>query len=266
MTRLEENESVRSAWETNARWWSDYFGEGNDFHLQLVAPPVEELLNIQSDEQVLDIACGNGAFSRRLADLGARVIGFDFSSSFISCARERSTAYADRVQYHVIDATDRDSLLALGTQRFDGAVANMALMDMSDISTLAECLPQLLKPSGRFVFSIMHPCFNNPDSRMCMEHEDRNGELTTTRTVKVGRYLTAFSAQGVGIVGQPVPQTYFHRSLSDLLRPFLEAGLVLTGLEEAAFKSAVTARHALSWDHFHEIPPVLVVRLETSNV
>jgi hypothetical protein len=64
-------------------------------------------------------------------------------------------------------------------------------------------------------------------------------------------------------VGQPAPQTYFHRPLQELLRPFLAQGMVITGLEETAFTNASAARGPLSWDHFHEIPPVLVVRLKT---
>jgi 2-polyprenyl-3-methyl-5-hydroxy-6-metoxy-1,4-benzoquinol methylase len=256
-----ESDAVRDAWEKNGRWWSDRFGEGNDFHLNLVAPPVEKLLNIQRDEFVLDIACGNGAFSRRMADLGARVVGFDFSTSFVECARERSGAYEDRIEYHVIDATNTEQMLALGERQFAAAVSNMALMDMSDIESLAECVPKLLKPGGRFVFSIMHPCFNNPDIRMAMEEEDRDGQLVTTRSIKIGRYLTPFSSKGVGIVGQPVPQTYFHRPLQDLLRPFLAQGMALTGLEERAFSDVSNARSPLSWDHFHEVPPVLAVRM-----
>ena len=252
-----ESSSVRKAWETNARWWSDRFGEGND-----VAPPVERLLDIAPEARVLDIACGNGAFSRRLADLGAQVTAFDFSFPFIECARELSSAHAERIRYHVTDATRESDLLALGTGSFDAAVSNMALMDMSDISVLASCLPKLLKPGGRFVFSIMHPCFNNPDSRLCMEHEDREGKLRITRSVKAVRYLTSYSAQGIGIPGQPVPQTYFHRSLQDLLAPFLAAGFAITGLEETAFRENADARHVLSWDHYPEIPPVLAVRME----
>jgi 2-polyprenyl-3-methyl-5-hydroxy-6-metoxy-1,4-benzoquinol methylase len=256
-----ESDAVRDAWEKNGRWWSDRFGEGNDFHLNLVAPPVEKLLDIQADELILDIACGNGAFSRRMADLGAKVVGFDFSTSFIECAKERSSAYVNRIEYHVMDATNVAQMLSLGEGRFSAAVSNMALMDMSNIEPLAECLPKLLKPGGRFVFSIMHPCFNNPDTRMAMEEEDREGELVTTRSIKIGRYLTPFSSQGVGIVGQPVPQTYFHRSLQDLLRPFLAQGMSLTGLEERAFADVSDARGPLSWDHFAEIPPVLAVRM-----
>ncbi len=261
MTNVDNN-PVRSAWEKNAKWWSNRFGEGNDFHLQLIAPPVEKLLTIQHGERILDIACGNGAFSRRMADLGARVTAFDFSEPFIECARERSEGYADRIEYRVIDATDREQLLELGRGCFDGAIANMALMDMSQIEPLAKSLSHLVKPDGRFVFSIMHPCFNNNAVRLSIEDEQQGAEFVSVPSVRVTKYLTPFESQGIGIVGQPVPQTYFHRPLNDLLRPFLEEGMAITGLEETAFEDASAARGPLSWDHFHEIPPVLVVRLE----
>ena len=254
-------DEVRAAWETNAAWWDDYYMEGNDFHLTLIAPPTERLLDVQPGQTILDVACGNGVFSRRMAGLGASVVAFDFSSSFIECARKRTMEHADRIAYHVIDATDRDAMLALGENRFDAAVCTMAIMDMAEIEPLAEVLPRLLVPGGRFVFSIMHPCFNNPRTRMCAEHEDRDGDLRTVRTIKVERYLTPFPAKGIGIPGQPVPQTYFHRPLRALLEPFLRHGLVVDGLDETAFTDPSNARTPLSWDHYPEIPPVLVVRL-----
>ena len=257
-----DKDPVRSTWEQNAKWWSDRFGEGNDFHLKLVAPSVEQLLDIQQGDLILDIACGNGAFSRRMADLGARVLGFDFSTPFIECAVERSDGYGDRIQYRVIDATKHEQLLGLGESQFEAAVCNMALMDMSDINVLAECLSRLLKPGARFVFSIMHPCFNNNAVRLSIEDEQQGAEFTSVPSVRVTKYLTPFASQGVGIVGQPVPQTYFHRPLQELLRPFLNSGMVLTGLEETAFEDSSAARGPLSWDHFHEIPPVLAIRLE----
>ena len=232
--------------------------------MTLIAPPTERLLGVKPGETILDVACGNGAFTRRMAQLGASVVAFDFSESFIECARKRTVDYADRIEYHVIDATDRDALLALGEERFDAAICTMAIMDMSDIEPLAVTLPRLLKPEGRFVFSILHPCFNNPSSRMVAEHEDRDGDLRTVRAVKVERYMTPFSAKGIGIPGQPVPQTYFHRPLHALLEPFLRNGLVVDGLEETAFADPSNARGPLSWDHYPEIPPVLVARLRSA--
>jgi len=254
-------DAARSAWETNATWWDAYYKEGNDFHLTLIAPPTERLLAIENGDTILDVACGNGAFSRRMAALGARVVAFDFSTPFIECAQKRTIDDADRIEYHVIDATDEAAMLALGEGQFDAAVCTMAIMDMEEIEPLAAALPRLLRPRGRFVFSIMHPCFNNMGCRMSIEEEDREGEIRTVRSVKVARYVTPFSAQGIGIVGQPVPQTYFHRPLQVLLEPFLRNGLVVDGLEETAFTDASAARGPLSWDHFAEIPPVLIVRL-----
>ena len=258
--RSDEN-PVRGAWEKNAAWWDAYYKEGNDFHMTLIAPPTERLLGIEPGQTVLDVACGNGAFSRRMAELGAQVVAFDFSGAFIACAGERTLEHADRIEYHVLDATDRDALLSLGEDRFEAAVCTMAVMDMEEIEPLAEVLPRLLAPGGRFVFSIMHPCFNNPSTRMSAEHEERDGDVRTVRTVRIERYMTPFSAKGIGIVGQPVPQTYFHRPLHVLLEPFLRNGLVLDGLEETAFTDPANARGPLSWDHYPEIPPVLVVRL-----
>jgi len=49
---------------------------------------------------------------------------------------------------------------------------------------------------------------------------------------------------------------YFHRSLSELLRPFLVKGFVLDGFEEPAFKSCPDGKE-LSWENYSQIPPVM---------
>ena len=61
---------TRETWEQIAGFWDEHFGEGNAFHRALVAPAVERLLALQPGEHVLDAACGNGAFARRMASLG----------------------------------------------------------------------------------------------------------------------------------------------------------------------------------------------------
>jgi 2-polyprenyl-3-methyl-5-hydroxy-6-metoxy-1,4-benzoquinol methylase len=253
---------VRAAWERNARWWSDRIGEGNDFHRTLVAPAVESLLLLQPGETVLEVACGNGAFSRRMADLGARVTAFDFSREFIECAKERSAGYRELVEYRVLDAVCADDLATLRKACFDAVVSNMAMMDITDIEPLAEAVHGILKPGGRFVVSTHHPCFNQEGAVLSLEQDLCEGQRKPVRSIRVVRYLSPFSAQGIGIVGQPVPHTYFHRSLQDLLRPFLQQGLVLTDLRETAFSDAAQARTPLSWDHYPEIPAVLTIRFE----
>jgi 2-polyprenyl-3-methyl-5-hydroxy-6-metoxy-1,4-benzoquinol methylase len=256
------NEHARSAWNANAEFWDKRMGEGNDFVDVLEWPAIERLLQPQAGERLLDIACGNGLTSRRLAQAGARVVASDFSEGMLAQARKRGS---DGVEYRRADATNREELLGLGeAASFDGALCNMALMDMAEIAPLMQALAVLLKPGGRFVFTTMHPCFNNPAVVHAGELEDRNGCLLTTYSVKVSRYMTPYSQPGLAMRDQPEPHPYFHRPLQELLRPAFEAGLVLDGLEESAFsKGHPDGSMLLSWGgRFSEIPPVLVVRLK----
>src|SRR4030095_7271820 len=86
-------------WDAKAAFWDERMGEGNAFQRVLIGPASERLLAVRPDELVLDVACGNGVFARRLAHLGARVVATDFSARFLDLARARTTEHADRIEY-----------------------------------------------------------------------------------------------------------------------------------------------------------------------
>lgn len=252
-------------WEQNAAFWDQHVGpDGNRFHRQLVSPSARQLLALTAGETVLDVGCGNGQFSRELARLGARVVAFDVSPTFVERARRHAADAGLDIACHLIDALDEDAVRALGRDRFDAAVSNMVLMDVPEIRPIFHSLLQVVKPGGRFVFSITHPCFNQSGMRMVVEQDDRDGDLTTVYSVKINRYASGGADLGIGIRGQPQPQYYFNRTLADYVSGATEAGWVIDGLLEPTFEPLEpdeTARHALSWTHFTEIPPVLTVRL-----
>lgn len=259
------NSQAQSAWNTNAKFWDERMGEGNDFFSILVWPAVEKLSRVVPGERWLDVACGNGLTSRRLVSAKANVVAFDFSEAMIDLARKRG---GPTIDYRTIDATDREALLALGAASFDGALCNMALMDMAEIDPLMRALASLLRPNGRFVLSVLHPCFNNPAIVQMGELEDRAGTFVSTYSVKISRYLTPYTQVGLAIHHQPEPHPYFHRPLGALLAPAFQAGFVLDAIEERAFPSDNTRGSTpLSWGgHFSEIPPVLVVRLKKDRL
>lgn len=262
--RQDENLQAQKAWNTNAEFWDRRMAEGNDFFKILIWPAVERLLHPVAGERLLDIACGNGLTSRRLAHAGARVTAFDFSETMIALARKKQRSGLEEIDYRVLDATNREALGALADGTFDGALCNMALMDMADVGPLMNALASLLHPGGRFVFSVLHPCFNNPAAIQMGEREDRAGTLVTTYFVKISRYLTPFTQAGLALHDQPVPHLYFHRPLSSLLLPALSAGLVLDAIEEHAFPPENTGGTSpISWNgHFSEIPAALIARLK----
>lgn len=250
-------------WEQNAGFWDDYMGDaGNDFYRQLIQPTVTDLLAVQPGEQVLEIACGNGNFARHLAELGAFVVATDISPTFIERAQGYPAKFADRVMYQVLDATDEAQLMVLGAKQFDTAVCNMGLMDIPTIEPLLLTLTKVLKGNGRFVFSLMHPCFQPPGMSKIVEQVDDAGELVTQYALKLTRYSQPEAHKGLGVRGQPAAQYYFHRPLNNLFRLCFKAGFVIDGLEEPVFDLAAQPNRPFSWTNFTQIPPVLAVRLQ----
>ena len=255
------NEAVRTAWENIAGFWDDSIGpDGNEWHQLLVAPAQLKLLELEPGQRVLEVACGNGQFARAMAARGAHVAATDFSESFL--ARARAHAVQDEtVTYSQLDVTDEDALIEICRRPFDAVVATMALMDISDIRPLAKLLPTLLRPGGRFVFSVMHPCFNSADIEMTA---DRHGPIDGSQVehgVRVRRYLDLPPTRGIGILGQPEQHIYFHRPLHELLGTFLAKGMVLDGLFEPAFPERGRSDRAANWETMPQIPPAFVARM-----
>ena len=257
----EGNAASLAAWEANAAFWDQRMGDGNDWVERLCWPALSRLLDVRRGQRILDVACGNGLFSRKLAALGASVLGFDFSAAMLDFARARTEASTD-IEYRHVDATDEAALGALGERSFDGALSNMALMDIADIAPLYRGLARLLKPDGRFVFSVAHPAFNGAHFSLFAERRDLGTRTVDEYGVRITGYLEADTTLGSAISGQPELQPFFHRPLRDLLGQAFAAGFVLDGLEEPAFSvEDRDERRGPNWDNLPTIPPVLVARL-----
>lgn len=257
------NDETRAAWDANAQVWdAKMAGDGNLFVQLLLQPAFQRLLDVRPGQKILDAACGNGIFSRKLAEWGAAVTAFDFSAELIKLAQARPSPGAP-ITYHVLDATDEDGLLAALTPAapFDAALCSMALFDIADIQPLFRALAKLLKPGGVFVFAITHPAFNNAASVHMAEEADVEGAIRTVYSVKISRYMTPYHARGLALRNQPKPQVYFDRPLQYYLQSGFAAGFVLDGFEERAFPSETPQTYPLGWGgSFSEIPPALVGR------
>lgn len=255
------NQAVRDIWNHNAAFWDERMGEGNRFHKTLIEPTQERLLNVRAGQRILDIACGNGQFARRLARLGACVLGVDISERMIERARARTAEPADRIEFRVMDCTRADALMSLGEKQFDAAACTMALMDMSAIEPLFGALAKLLKAGGCLVFSVCHPCFNSGRVMQVREQQDDEGRVVDRYSVRVSRYIHPLTHKGVAMIGQPDAQYYFHRPLSLLLNPAFAAEFVLDGIEEPVFAPPSEGQGSLFEHVYSDMPAALVARL-----
>lgn len=259
---------VRGTWDRNAEFWDSHMGDGNRWYRELIAPNQERLLELRAGETVLDVACGNGNFARRMFKLGADIVGFDISEGMIRQALARGSSGPGQIEYRVIDASDADAIRSLGRGRFDAAVCSMAMMSMPRITPMLAALAHVLKLGGRFVFSVLHPCFNSTPTRFVLEESERGGMVQRDYSVRISEYLEPMHCMGEAMAGQPEPQYNFHRPIGVLFGACFEAGFVLDGIAEPHFPTSDTNEgraNPRSWRNQTAIPPVLIARLRLAS-
>lgn len=98
-----------------------------------------DLLDPQRGERILDVGCGDGTLTKRIAERGAAVTGIDSSPEMVRAA------HANGVDALVVDATDMHF-----DSEFDGAFSNAALHWMRDKEAVADGVFRALKRGGRF--------------------------------------------------------------------------------------------------------------------
>jgi toxoflavin synthase len=107
-------------------------------------------------KKVVDVACGEGHFTRLLREMGAaEVTGFDLSERMIELAREQEEASPLGIQYLVEDARS-----VVPQHDFDLAVSAWLLVYAHNRVELAEMCRGLacwLRPGGRFVTFTTNP-------------------------------------------------------------------------------------------------------------
>lgn len=211
-------------WDRAARWYDSLVGErGSFYHQRIVVPGALKLLDVKRGERVLDLACGQGVFSRALAERGAQVVGVDASERLVQMARRRSDA---NIQYHVGDARKLDFL---PDGSFDAIGCLLALQNIEPMEpVLAEC-GRLLKPGGRVVFVINHPCFRVPRQSGWGWDEERKLQYR-----RVDRYLSDLKVPILthpGDAPREITWTY-HHPLGAYVRALASAGLYVDALEE----------------------------------
>ncbi len=121
-------------------WSSERYAQNARFVSDLGAT-VLKLLNPQPGEHILDLGCGDGVLTKKIADAGATVFGVDGSADMVAAAKRNG-----------IDARVADAHQLNFEAEFDAVFSNAALHWMKrDPDLVIEGIRRALKPGGRFV-------------------------------------------------------------------------------------------------------------------
>jgi len=142
-----------SNWDKVAENYDSLVGDSGDFnHKTYINPVVLEILGNVKNKNILDLACGQGYFSKILADKGARVAGVDISENLISIAKEKFES--PNIQFLVRDGSN---LEGIKDNQFEAVVCNMSFHDIKNVAETIDEIARVIQISGKLIFSIPHP-------------------------------------------------------------------------------------------------------------
>lgn len=120
-------------------WDPERYAKNARFVSDLGAPVVE-LLAPRAGERILDLGCGDGVLTRKLADVGCEVVGVDGSAPQVEGARALG-----------LDARVMDGEQLPFEAEFDAVFSNAALHWMRRADQVIDGVWRALRPGGRFV-------------------------------------------------------------------------------------------------------------------
>ncbi len=110
-------------------------------------------LGLEQESTLLDIACGSGGPTLRIARLtGCSVVGIDVHEDAIASARARAEAegLGDRARFEHLDGSQR---LPFESESFDGVICVDAVNHLAGREQVFREWARVLRPGGRLVFT-----------------------------------------------------------------------------------------------------------------
>lgn len=205
----------RAGYDAHADWYDAYLTGAASRHTARTTAALRATVGPGAGV-CLDVGCGTGVHAAGLTSIGWDVVGVDLSLGQLRHARAR-------LPVAVADAAS----LPVATSSVDLVVATLVHTDVPDWPATVREVARVLRPGGRFVSVGVHPCFVGPFAEVVADqvrihpgYDDDGGDLT-------------FEGPGLGSGIRPRVGVR-HVALAGLVNALLQAGLVLTRLEEPA--------------------------------
>ncbi len=224
-----------TSWGNVAVWYDNLMEKSTDsYQEKVILPNLLRIIDPKPGQKLLDIACGQGYFSRAFYKNGMQVTGCDISLELIDLARKNSPK---EITYFVAPAEKvADNITP--EEKFDVALIVLAIQNIEDMRAAFVESAKLLKTGGRLVLVINHPVFRIPqnsswqwDAQLGKQYRRIDSYMTDSK-IKIDM-APGKSASASKFSKSAAQNTVsFHRPLQSYFKAFNSAGLSVTRLEE----------------------------------
>ena len=212
-----------TSWGGVADWYDNHLESNPDsYQEKVIAPNLTRILGLTKNTQILDLACGQGFFSRKWKTLGAHVVGADISKELIAQARKHSKD----IEYF---ATPAHKLGFAKDASYDVVTIVLAIQNIANMSEVFQEINRVLKKGGRLVLVLNHPAFRIP-KRSSWEWDAKAGKQYR----RIDGYLSSATVPIVMHPGQEASEetVSYHRPLQDFFKALSKTGFQVGRLEE----------------------------------
>lgn len=217
--------AASTSWDPIAKWYKKWAGaDGSEHHVRLAIPAAMDLLDPAEGSRVLDIGCGTGVLAKHVTSRGAAYVGVDASPKMLEFARRHAGHCG---AFHLGDARSLASIPQISPESFDAAVFLLSIQDMNPLSDILRSAAWALKPGGKLVIVMTHPCFRVP--RQSGWGWDEGRKLTYRR---VDRYITPLAVPVRPVSKDGGAITSFHRPIQDYVNGLAQLGMFIDRVVE----------------------------------
>lgn len=241
-----------TSWEESSTWYHDLVGkEGHYYHQHVIFPHLLKLLKTKkSNLSLLDLGCGQGAFSRVLPQ-EFTYDGVDLSPSLLKIAQAAATSPHQTFHQH-------DVCLPFNLGKtFTHATMILALQNLSHPKGALENIKKHLKQGGLLLLVLNHPCFRIP--------RQSSWGIDEEKKIQYRRIDTYMSPMTIPIEMRPgqkqqMKTVSFHSPLSTIFSYLNDTGFTVSHLTELCSDKTSTGKNAKMENRArHEIPLFLTL-------
>lgn len=224
IVKKEVRSTNTTSWGGVAGWYDTLLEKENDtYQANVVLPNLIRAMNLKKGERVLDLACGQGFFSRAFQLAGAHVQGVDIAHDLITRAKKQSPK---EIKYFVHSA---DDLAMFEDNYFEKISIVLAIQNIEAPHKVFKECKRVLATGGKLYLVLNHPAFRIPKASAWGFDEE-----TKTQYRRIDRYMS--ESKVVIDMNPSKPGTSetisFHRPLQYYVKTLANAGFAVTRLEE----------------------------------
>lgn len=180
---------------------------------------LKEMLPVMEGKDMLDLGCGYGWHCIHAAENGAKsVVGVDISEKMLGRARELNNHPNVSFRQSPIENID------FREEQFDFILSSLAFHYVEPFEEMCRKIYTMLKPEGRFVFSVEHPIFTSRNEQEWFK--DDKGDILhwpVDHYQDEGKRETAFLSEDV---------IKYHRTVATYINGIVDAGFSIKQVSE----------------------------------